>query len=119
MRVLVLDDHDDFRLEVETMLTSSGHEARGVGMAKEAIALAETGNYDIVLVDFNMPEHNGIWFMENVSLPRETKAILVTAHVSKYIINEMFRSGVSGYIIKPFSASDLLRHLEFHGEGCR
>jgi two-component system chemotaxis response regulator CheY len=119
MRVLVLDDHTEFRAEVMGMLTRNGHEAEGVGMAEEAIPLVESGRFDFVLVDFNMPEHDGMWFMQHVKKPKQTKALLVTAHVNNQVIDRMIRSGASGYIIKPFDEDDLIRHLHFYSKGSR
>jgi CheY-like chemotaxis protein len=117
MRVLVVDDHKEFRDEVVTMLTRNGHQAEGAVSATAAIPLAQSGRFDLVLVDYSMPQHDGIWFMENVRLPRGTKAVLVTAHVYREMIKRMFRLGVAGYIIKPFGESDLLRQLSFHYRG--
>jgi len=62
-----------------------------------------------------MPEHDGSWFMRNAEVPRDTKVLLVTAYANRDIINEMFRLGISGYVIKPFDGPELLRHLDFHG----
>ncbi|MGD9874036.1 MAG: response regulator [Kiritimatiellia bacterium] len=114
MKILVLDDHAAFRGDVLAMLTRNGHEAHGVATAASAIPLVEGGDYDFVLVDYNMPEHDGIWFMKNVRWPRRTKALLVTAHTNRQVINAMSEAGVRGYIIKPFDEEDLLRHLDFH-----
>ena len=113
MRVLILDDHAGFRDEVQGMLARNGHEADSVARAADAIPLVESGRYDFVLVDFSMPEHDGLWFMTSVKLPRHTRALLVTAYVNKQIISAMFKSGASGYIIKPFDEADLIRHLTF------
>ncbi len=114
MKILVLDDHEAFRDEIAETLNRHGHEADGVARAEDAIPLVENGGYDMVLVDFNMPGHDGLWFMKNVKLPKPTKALLVTAHVNRKIINEMFKVGVSGYIIKPFDETALLKNLDFH-----
>jgi len=117
MRVLILDDHAGFRDEVQGMLARNGHEADSVARAADAIPLVESGRYDFVLVDFSMPEHDGVWFMRNVKRPRHTKAILITAHVNNYLISQMFRMGALGYIIKPFGEEDLVRHLQFYSHG--
>lgn len=118
MKILVLDDHDGFRNEVVDILVRNGHAAESVATADEAISLVENGDFDIVLVDFSMPVHDGIWFMKKVERPKQTKALLVTAHVNRTMITEMFKSGISGYIIKPFDEDTLLRHLSFHlGDG--
>jgi CheY-like chemotaxis protein len=114
MRILVLDDHKGFRDEVLGMLARNGHEGDGVGTAVEAIPLVESGGYDFVMVDFSMPEHDGLWFMTNAKRPRHTKALLVTAHVYREVINKMFALGAVGYIIKPFDEEDLIRHLDFY-----
>jgi len=117
MKVLVLDDHKGFRDEVLRMLTHNGHEGHAVEKAVDAIPLVESGEYDLVLIDFSMPEHDGIWFMQNVKKPRHTKALLVTAYVNNQVIDHMFRVGASGYIIKPFDEEDLLRQLQHHCRG--
>lgn len=111
MKILVLDDHATFRDEVVEMLIRNGHEAHGVSMATSAVSLVESGQYDVVLVDYKMSEHDGIWFMKKVKWPRHTKAIVVTAHTNPQVINEMLIHGASGYLIKPFDEEDLLRQL--------
>ena len=117
MKVLVLDDHEGFRNEIVAILARTGHEASGAGSPEEAIPLVENGDYDFLLVDYQMPGHDGIWFMQHVKRPRRTKAILVTAHVNPQVTDAMFKSGACGYIIKPFDEADLLRHLDFHSRG--
>ena len=114
MKVLVLDDHDGFREEVLAMLSRHHHEGIGVNNAPAAIPLAERGGFDFVLVDYSMPEHDGIWFLKNAKLPPQTRALLVTARVERPVINAMFQAGACGYIIKPFDEADLMRHMEFH-----
>ncbi len=114
MKILVLDDHDAFRNAIVDILVQNGHVADGAASAVEAIARVKDGNYDLVLADYNMPEHDGLWFMKNATFPRATKALLITAHVDRGIIDEMFRSGAVGYIIKPFDEADLLHHIRYH-----
>lgn len=114
MRFLVLDDHDGFRDEMVSILERNGHQAEGVATADAAVPLVETGQYDMVLVDYSMPEHDGAWFMKHANRPRSTKALLVTAHVNRQMIETMFNAGVSGYIIKPFDEEELLHHLAFY-----
>ena len=117
MKMLVVDDHKGFREEVVGMLTRNGHEAGGVASALDAVSLVEKKGYDFVFVDYCMPVHDGIWFMNHVKRPRRTKVLLVTAHVNRQVIDAMFKSGASGYIIKPFDEAELLRHIEFHSKG--
>ena len=85
--------------------------------AKEGITRTESGKFDFVLVDYRMPECDGLWFMRNVCLPKLTKALLVSSYLDRKSINKMFTAGVSGYISKPFDEDELMKHLEFHSKG--
>ena len=69
-----------------------------------------------MLVDYRMPIHDGIWFVKNVKLPRETKILLITSLVDKRVIRAMFSAGVRGYIIKPFDEEELMRNVSFHSK---
>lgn len=119
MRVLIVDDDPDFRQEVCETLASRGCSVDEASCAAAGKQRIETGEYDMVLVDFKMPDHSGLWLMQHVDLPAGTKALLVTGHVNRRIIDAMFRAGVCGYLIKPFDEDDLMRHVRFHvaGEG--
>ena len=114
MRILLLDDSKGFREEVKNMLVRHGYEVDTIGSAPAAVPRTESGDYDFVLVDYHMPQFDGVWFMNRVSLPKHTKALLVTAYTNRYVINRMFVKGVSGYIIKPFSEDELIRNLNFY-----
>jgi DNA-binding response OmpR family regulator len=117
MRVLIIDDHKGFRDELRQILTRHGHDADDMESASEAIGPAETGNYDIILLDYQMPEHDGLWFLRKARIPRQTKVLLVTNHSHPRMIAEMFRAGASGYLIKPFDEEDLLRNVAFYTDG--
>jgi len=92
MRVLALDDDKAVLKAVKTILTLSGHE-----------------------VDYKMDGHDGVWFLENVTLGSSTKAILMTGYGNRNLVNTVFGRGASGYLMKPFTADELLKHIEFHG----
>lgn len=114
MKVLLVDDNPAFREEVRRMLERHGHEADEAESASQAIPLVEAGAYDLVLLDYQMPEHDGLWFLRTARRPGRTKVLLVTNHEQPRLITEMFRAGVAGYLIKPFDEDDLLRHMDFH-----
>jgi DNA-binding response OmpR family regulator len=114
MKILVIDDDKPLREEVRKILINAGHDADCVGSAKEAVPMAESGKFDFLLVDYRMPEYDGVWFMKNVNLPKKTKALLVTSHLDRALIDKMIRAGAVGYVIKPFDEEEIIRHLEFH-----
>ena len=112
MRILVVDNDKGMLRALKELLTCYGHEVACAGSAEEGIA-ADPNSFDFVLLDYKMPKHDGGWFMQNANLDRKTRVLLVTAYVSKDVIKRMFDLGVSGYLVKPFDADDLMRHLEF------
>ena len=116
MRILVVDDDRKLSEEVKNILARNQHTADCLDNADEAVARVASGDYDFVLVDYKMPDHDGLWFMKNAKLPRRTKALLVTSFVDRNMIKTMFAAGVSGYIIKPFDEEELIRILNFHQE---
>ena len=116
MRFLLVDDDQGVLNVVCAILTAQGHHVDSCTNARDGIEIATKGDYDFVLVDYKMPENDGIWFMSNAKLPRKTKALLMTAYVNRDVINRMFELGASGYLIKPFDREDLLHHIDFFAQ---
>ncbi|MDA0322881.1 MAG: response regulator [Verrucomicrobia bacterium] len=114
MKILAIDDDLSVLDTIERMLADTDHVVDCFQSACAAVDAAKAGDYDFMLVDYKMPERDGIWFMKNASVPPKTKSLLVTAYANQDIIQEMFRLGISGYIIKPFDRDELLRHLDYH-----
>lgn len=117
MNVLVLDDDSHLLAALRSVLHERGHEVDCVSEADAAAALARSKVYDFILVDYRMPGHDGVWFMENTNIGRRTRVLLMTAYVNRRVIDRMFSLGACGYIIKPFDDEALMRHLDFHA-GC-
>jgi len=114
MKILILDDDCELLEMLERMLKEADHEVDCSASAQQAVEMVAGASYDFVLVDYKMPENDGIWFMRNAKLPRTTRALLMTALVNRDVISKMFALGAVGYIIKPFTEEDLLRHLQFY-----
>ena len=114
MKLLMLDDDRDLLRALRDMLVQHEYVVDCCDNAKDALDKVAADEYDFVFVDYKMPEHDGIWFMRNAKLPRKTKALLMTAYVSRDIIDKMFSLGACGYLIKPFDEEELLHHLSYH-----
>ena len=113
MKILIVDDDPGFLNAVKMMLEQNRHAVDCASSAPAGIEALKAAEYDVVLVDYHMPDQDGIWFMQNAKLPRRTRAILTTSFVNRAVINEMFKLGISGYLIKPFDEKELIRHLDF------
>ncbi len=112
-RVLLADDHT-FVLEGFKKLLEEHCEL--VGAVEDGRALIETGirhKPDIVILDISMPRLNGIEAAKKLKkqLPG-TKLIFVTMHADAAYVNEAFRTGASGYLLKRSAAMELLQAVQ-------
>ena len=113
MNVLVLDDDEDLGSALREILLMRNLDVDFCTSAPEAIEKLNGKHYDVILLDYIMPQHDGLWFMHHAKVPRSTKVLLMTGHIERQVINKMFDLGACGYIIKPFDEDELLRNLDF------
>lgn len=116
MKILVLDDDAALLKALKNILVMNDHDVDCCDNAKEAIGKVAVNEYDFILVDYKMPENDGIWFMENAEIPKKTTVLLSTAFANREVINRMFDLGASGYLIKPYDEDELIRNLEFYSK---
>lgn len=114
MRVLILDGQCEAAENIRKMLSGIADTVDIAANMEDAARMAESLEYDFVLLDYQVPEYEGTWFMKNVNISKHTKVLLMSAYVDRTAINEMFELGVAGYLIKPFDDAELRRHIEFH-----
>ncbi len=104
MRVLIADDHQ-FILESIEILVSTMPDYEVVGTysnGKELLNSLKTHeNIDVVMSDFNMPEMNGIELTYQIRQHYpHIKVLLLTVSEEANTIEEAFKAGVSGYVMK-------------------
>ena len=116
MKILAIDDDARLLAEVENILVRHGHDVHAVTSATEGIAHLKDNVYDFVLVDYRMPEHDGMWFMRHAAVPRGTKVLLVSSLIESNLVREMSKEGISGYVMKPFDEEELVHHLALHSK---
>ena len=112
-RVLLADDHtlvlDGFRKLLED-------QCEVVGVAEDGrtlLRMAQELQPDIVTLDISMPQLNGVDAARKLKkiLPR-TKMIFVTMHADPAYVNEAFKAGASGYLLKRSAGSELLQAIQ-------
>ncbi len=115
-KVLVADDNRTNRNVLAAILESAGHEAAMVTDGDEAIEALETGGFDILLLDVNMPRLNGI---DAASMWRQIEGgrshlpiIGVTADATSETEVRCLAAGMDIRITKPFDAAHLLALID-------
>ena len=74
------------------------------GDGRKALQLMETNKVNLIFLDWNMPEMDGIEFLKRVrAMPgcEELPIIMVTSEAARYNVVEALQSGATDYIIKP------------------
>jgi len=112
-RVVVAEDEALIRLDVVEMLREAGYEVVGeAGDGEEAVRLAEEHRPDLVVMDVKMPVLDGISAAERIAGARLAPVVLLTAFSQRELVERARDAGAMAYVVKPFSAADLLPALE-------
>jgi DNA-binding NtrC family response regulator len=128
-KVLVVDDQPAVAEVCACTLAEAGHSVTTAFSGKEAIAILEVGEIDIVLTDVSMPGMSGMDLLRRFP-PNGTTPdfVLMTAYGSVPAAVEAMRLGAYDYILKPFGGDELamaigrladLRHLRMENRRLR
>src|SRR5690349_22142117 len=120
LRILVVDDHDDFRRGLQALLESTAN-VEVVGVATNgatAVSLALDLQPDVIVMDLHMPELNGIEATERIvrSSPH-IGVLVVTMMEDDESVFAAVRAGARGYLLKGARRPEIIRSIEAVGAG--
>jgi len=108
---LIVDDFSTMRRIIRGLLKEAGYvDADEAEDGQVAFQKLQTGHFDCVITDINMPNMNGFELLEAIKEDEKLKSIpvlMVTAEASKDDVLKAARLGASAYIVKPFSKAVL------------
>ena len=112
-RVVVAEDEAIIRLDVVEILTEAGYDVVGeAGDGEAAVRLVEETQPDLVVMDIKMPVLDGISAAERIGRARLAPVVLLTAFSDRDLVERARDAGAMAYVVKPFSAVDLLPAVE-------
>jgi CheY-like chemotaxis protein len=117
LRVLVAEDNPVNRRLVVALLERMGHQAVIAENGREAVAEVAQGNFDLVLMDVQMPEVDGLEATVAIRAAERstghcTPIVAMTAHAMKGDREQCLNAGMDGYVSKPISRHDLAQAIE-------
>ncbi len=112
LRILVAEDSEDLRLLFVQTLQNRGAEVEACTNGQEAVVTALARNFDIVLMDVQMPEMDGYHATATLRSLKYPKPILaLTAHAMSAEQNNCRDAGFSAYLSKPVSSHALVEKV--------
>lgn len=116
IKILVVDDFSTMRRIIKNLLRDLGfNNTAEADDGLTALPMLQSGNFDLLITDWNMPGMQGIDLLKAVRADPKLSTLpvmMVTAEQKKEQIIEAAKSGVNGYIVKPFTAATLKEKLE-------
>jgi two-component system, cell cycle response regulator CpdR len=114
--ILLVEDDGDIRDMLVTLLEMAGFAVVPCDCAEVALDALREGEFDLVLTDYALPRHSGVWLLrtaEAEGLLQGTPALIVTAHP------QIDADGIYEVIRKPFDLDELVERVRQHLEGDR
>lgn len=108
LRVVIADDESIIRLDLREVLQRLGHEVVGeAGDGRAAVEMVREQKPDLAILDIKMPEMDGIDAAKVIASEHLAPVLLLTAYSHQDLVNRALSAGVFGYVVKPFTESDL------------
>jgi DNA-binding NtrC family response regulator len=111
-RILIVDDDENIRKVLETILEDEGYTVESADTAKKGIEKSEKSFYNLALIDVRLPDMEGI---ELLAKMRETKPkmrkIVITGYPTLQNAVAAVNKGADAYVMKPFDVEKILQTI--------
>ena len=112
MRVLLVEDDPTMSKSIELMLTHANLNVYSTDMGEEGIDLAKLYDYDLILLDINLPDMNGHEVLRQLRLARiDTPILILSGDDGTESKLKGFGFGADDYMTKPFHREELVARI--------
>lgn len=114
MKTLVVDDSAVMRKVLVGALSQAGiTDVEQAADGQQAVDMVAAGSYDLILMDWNMPNMLGIDALKAIRAAGKTMPIImVTTEAEKPRVLEALKAGASNYVIKPFVPATIISKIQ-------
>jgi len=111
MKILVVDDHDIIRLGLEQLLAQefSGLHFSEAATGQETLDKVAKGNWDVVILDLNLPDIHGLDVLKQIKLARPALPVIILSFYPAELYGKRaYNSGASAYLVKESVTEELV-----------
>ncbi|WP_353684297.1 response regulator [Thermodesulfovibrio sp. 3907-1M] len=111
-KILVVDDAGTVRMYHKKILEDVGFEVDEAVNGLEALEKALINDYDLYIVDINMPKLDGYSFVKKLRSSesvRQSPVIMVTTEAEEKDMHKAYENGANFYIVKPVNPDELIK----------
>src|ERR1700683_4311916 len=111
-RVLVVDDEENIRLVLRTLLRKQGYDVEGAESGEEALGLLDTFGPDVILTDVRMPKMGGLDLLATLKAKQCAATVIVmSAYGNVDLALDAMKAGAYDYVGKPFKPDEVVLAL--------
>ena len=110
-KVLIIEDEEKIARFIELELVHEGYEVDKCTDGREGLAMAESGNYNVILLDIMLPGLNGLEVLRRLRKTSSVPVIMLTARDAVMDKVSGLDLGADDYITKPFAIEELLARI--------
>ena len=103
LSILLVEDHKDTRVCIQRLLEASSHKITSARTAHDALQLAETSRFDLVISDLGLPDLNGHELMRRLHARTGVPGIALSGYGTEHDIEESRQAGFKYHLTKPVS----------------
>jgi DNA-binding response OmpR family regulator len=111
-RILVVDDDDDIRGLLRTLLERAGHEVLDAADGRAGLRELYAGSPDLVILDVAMPGLDGWAALERIREVSDVPVLMLTARDAELERVRGLRGGADDYVVKPFGRQELVARVD-------
>jgi two-component system, NtrC family, response regulator AtoC len=111
-RVLVVDDEENLRVVLRTLLRRHGYEVETASSGEEALGLVDSFGPDVVLTDVRMPKMGGLDLLSTLKAKgNDATVIVMSAYGNMDLALDAMKAGAYDYVQKPFKPDEVVLAL--------
>ncbi len=111
-RILVVDDDDDIRGLLRTLLERAGHEVSDASDGRAGLRKLYAGSPDLVILDVAMPGLDGWATLERIREVSDVPVLMLTARDAELERVRGLKGGADDYVVKPFGRQELVARVD-------